>query len=376
MAVGSLLRRSTATVALLALAACTSDVLTPTARVDHGARVNAISRSQQARVAPVETAAAYPAPVEATQPVSGAMSIPAEGVNMDAMLGAEPTAQQPVVGLAQEQSLDIAEGTGSQPVVDGIGTDEVRQVSVPVQAGSPIPPLDGDDPDLPPLAQSQPQQVAMLPRAQNPVLQSEPEPELRSEPRMSRPVPSVMPSGEVACRQALKQLGVVYQDIPAISSGGSCGIAYPIKVSQLSGGIKLKPAITVACPVTVNFAKWVKYELAPSTRYRYLSGLSALENVGGYSCRTMNSRRGAAMSEHARGNAIDLGRLTLNSGKRIDIRSKGLFAFRERGLLKSVRGDSCKYFTTVLGPGSDRYHKDHFHFDLRARKSKYRHCSL
>jgi hypothetical protein len=30
----------------------------------------------------------------------------------------------------------------------------------------------------------------------------------------------------------------------------------------------------------------------------------------------------------------------------------------------------------VLGPGSDRYHKDHFHFDLRARKSGYRHCSL
>ena len=63
-------------------------------------------------------------------------------------------------------------------------------------------------------------------------------------------------------------------------------------------------------------------------------------------------------------------------GKAIVIEKKGFFAFREKGLLKAVRGDSCKYFSTVLGPGSDRFHKDHFHFDLRARKSGYRHCSL
>jgi hypothetical protein len=65
----------------------------------------------------------------------------------------------------------------------------------------------------------------------------------------------------------------------------------------------------------------------------------------------------------------------LKSGKEIDVRKKGFFAFREKGLLKAVRADSCKYFNTVLGPG-DAYHGNHFHFDLRYRKSGYRHCSL
>ena len=120
----------------------------------------------------------------------------------------------------------------------------------------------------------------------------------------------------------------------------------------------------------------MKNELAPSARLRYLSGVRSIHQMSSYSCRTMNSQRGAAMSEHAKGNAIDVGKIVLNSGKEILIRRKGFFAFREKGLLKAVRTDSCKYFTTVLGPGSDRFHKDHFHFDLRMRKSGYRHCSL
>ena len=56
----------------------------------------------------------------------------------------------------------------------------------------------------------------------------------------------------------------------------------------------------------------------------------------------MNSRRGNPMSEHARGNAIDVGKFVLKNGKEIAVRKRGFFAFRERGLLKAVRTDSCK----------------------------------
>jgi hypothetical protein len=80
------------------------------------------------------------------------------------------------------------------------------------------------------------------------------------------------------------------------------------------------------------------------------------------------------MSEHASGNAIDVGKITLNNGQAIAVRKPGFFSFREKSLLKTIRHDSCKYFTTVLGPGSDIHHKDHFHFDLRTRKAGYRHC--
>jgi hypothetical protein len=126
--------------------------------------------------------------------------------------------------------------------------------------------------------------------------------------------------------------------------------------------------------MAVAFAHWVKDELAPAVRKRYLVGIDTIGSMGSYSCRTMNSRRGAPMSEHATGNAIDIGSITLNSGNEILVRKKGFFAFRERSLLKNVRADGCDYFTTILGPGSDANHADHFHFDLRARKSGYRHC--
>ncbi|WP_421873575.1 extensin family protein [Pararhizobium sp.] len=426
MAYVSLFRRPVAVFLLsLSLTTCSTDDLTPPGRVDSSARVSAIkpvnghargSRENPypAAQTPVATFSensddAVPAdpglqgasrrlPMidsEPTQqPLAGGqpMTVPSEGVNMDAMMGVETGSTQ-VVGLAEEQNRDygrgneIAEGNASQPVVGGIGGDSVEQLGGPqgLQVASADP---GYDPDLPPLSAEkqaaeearkaqfldqqqrvmlrknqaqQEQQVAFLPRAGNP---------LESEPDFT----GRMPASEVACRQRLKKLRVEFTDVPRISNGKSCGIDYPIQLTGLSGGIDVKPAVKLNCEVTEAFAKWVKNELAPSARYRYLSGIKTIKPLGGYSCRTMNSKRGNPMSEHAHGNAIDVGKFVLNSGKEIDVRKPGFFAFREKGLLKAVRSDSCKYFNTVLGPGSDPQHKDHFHFDLRERKSGYRHC--
>ncbi|QRI65916.1 extensin family protein [Shinella sp. PSBB067] len=303
------------------------------------------------------------APVQAS---SGVLAIPDGGVNMDDGLGVGR-----VQGLAEAQAGEIAEGNATQVVVDGIGTD------MPQQLGQPgaIPMSDAGAeaegggylrvPDKATTRRRQAgdgEQVAFLPRMSDPTQMPE--------------AMGGMPASERACRQRLQKLGVKFRDVPRISRGRSCGIEWPVELSGLSGGIQIKPAAQVNCQITEAFARWVKQELVPSTRMRYLSGVSAIHQMSSYSCRTMNSQRGAAMSEHAKGNAIDVGKIVLTSGKAIAIERKGFFAFREKGLLKSVRGDSCKYFSTVLGPGSDRFHKDHFHFDLRARKSGYRHCSL
>ena len=37
-------------------------------------------------------------------------------------------------------------------------------------------------------------------------------------------------------------------------------------------------------------------------------------------------------------------------------------------LLRRIYKAGCGYFMTTLGPGSDGYHEDHFHFDTSARK--------
>jgi hypothetical protein len=184
-----------------------------------------------------------------------------------------------------------------------------------------------------------------------------------------------MSGSEVSCRTELKRLGVIFQERQPINDGGVCRIDHPLKVSGFaSGRIKLKPSATLNCQMTLAFAKWVKGDLAPSTRLRYLSGINTIHQASSYSCRTMSNQRGRAMSEHSKGNALDIAKVTLNNGKEIKVQKPGLFAFRQRGLLNSVRSDACSYFTTVLGPGYDIFHRDHFHFDLMQRRSGHRAC--
>ncbi|EUB95770.1 Extensin family protein [Rhizobium sp. CF080] len=336
---------------------------------------------------------------------AGPMTIPEDGVNIDAELGFGPD-ESDVTGLAEEEDSDIAEGVGDQPVVDGIGTDNPRALQPrrqPISQSMPqsmnddrvlVPPkrqgagLQGDlsngnmaNRDMgwgnersiaPPGSRSAAgtQQVAML-RPNNPMIDNG--------PMSQRDMPwqrEVMPQSEVSCRAELRRLGVEFDDRPSIDAGPSCRVPYPVKLSGLSGNIDVKPAVTLNCQTTLAFAKWVKNELAPSARYRYLTGIQKIVPMGGYSCRRMNNsnQRNNPMSEHAKGNAIDIGQIVLKDGHEIDVRKKGLFSMREGGLLKAVRSDSCKYFNTVLGPGSNAEHWNHFHFDLRSRRGGKRYC--
>jgi hypothetical protein len=303
-----------------------------------------------------ETSFISSAPSGPDMPAQNVLAYPvSDGVDMSSMTSALP------------------EGRVDQPVVTGIGTDQPRLAAVPSfeeleAAGTPdrvqIPSADpmrvGSEPAV---VEERPRQLAgLMPRISDPLAKPE--------------WAGGMPASEKACRTRLKRLGVTYRDLPAINNGPGCSIPHPIEVTKLSGGIEIKPAAKLNCAITDAFAQWVKQELAPAVRLRYVSGVRSIHQMSSYSCRTMNSKRGAPMSEHASGNAIDIGKITLNNGNAIKVRKPGLFAFREKNLLNTVRADSCKYFTTVLGPGSDVHHKDHFHFDLRTRKAGYRHCDL
>ena len=99
-----------------------------------------------------------------------------------------------------------------------------------------------------------------------------------------------------------------------------------------------------------------------------------IDQFSSYVCRTRNSQNGAKLSEHAKGSAIDVGRFTLADGTVIEVGFPGKKESRRKQFLKALRDTGCTYFTTVLGPGSDGYHKDHFHFDMAQRRRGYRYC--
>ena len=183
-----------------------------------------------------------------------------------------------------------------------------------------------------------------------------------------------LPASEVQCRKQLDRMGVVYRDLPTISGNGDCGIAHPIEVSRLGGGVKMKPSATLTCEMAETVARWSKKELVPASRLRYFSGIDTIHQASSYSCRWIKGRTGGTLSEHGKGRALDIAQITLNNGKKIIVKKKAFWKFREKGLLQSVRSDGCDYFTTVLGPGYDADHKDHFHFDIKERRSGRRSC--
>ena len=192
-------------------------------------------------------------------------------------------------------------------------------------------------------------------------------------PRMSEPLPQpdFMPDDEASCRRELKKLRVEFRDLDPIREG-ACGIEHPVQVSSI-GSVRMKPAATLTCAMALSFAKWTRNELVPSARRRYLSGVDTIHQGSSYSCRKIADSRGV-LSEHGKGNALDIMRIELNNGRDIDVRKPGLFAFRQRGFLNNVRADGCQYFNTVLGPGYNADHANHFHFDIKQRRNNHVAC--
>src|SRR5690606_19044693 len=47
----------------------------------------------------------------------------------------------------------------------------------------------------------------------------------------------------------------------------------------------------------------------------------------------------------------------------------------EQAFLREAQGGACDIFKTVLGPGYNRFHADHFHLDLMQRKSGKSYCN-
>jgi hypothetical protein len=199
-------------------------------------------------------------------------------------------------------------------------------------------------------------------------------PMMSAYPRFNEPAPPTitMSADEIACRRDLQKLGVQFRSLAPIDDGGACRIDFPVEVSAI-GSVRMKPAATLSCDMAATFARWTRKELVPSARWRYLSGVKTIHQGSSYSCRNIRGSRGKP-SQHSVGNALDIMRIELNNGKDIDVRKPGWFAFRQRGFLNNVRADGCDYFTTVLGPGYDYDHRNHFHFDIMPRKNGYVAC--
>jgi hypothetical protein len=93
-----------------------------------------------------------------------------------------------------------------------------------------------------------------------------------------------------------------------------------------------------------------------------------------YKCRRRNGNANAKYSEHAFANAIDFLGIGFDDGSSMEIKIRKGDSDPMRAFQAAIRGGSCAYFTTVIGPMTNEYHDDHLHLDLAERKNGYRLC--
>jgi hypothetical protein len=170
----------------------------------------------------------------------------------------------------------------------------------------------------------------------------------------------------------------------ALAGQGMCGADHPVKVSAFSlrglftasapgffgrGNdellIRLNQTATMTCPMTAAMTDWLENVVQPSAMARFGQPVIEVRSMGTYACRSMNHQRGARLSEHAFANAIDIGGFRLADGTLITLAKdwKG-GGMPTQFFLREVHAGACRFFSTVLGPGYNALHYDHFHFDL------------
>jgi hypothetical protein len=111
--------------------------------------------------------------------------------------------------------------------------------------------------------------------------------------------------------------------------------------------------------------KWMLDVVQPAAWARFKQPVTQIDTMGSYGCRPINNKSGAKLSEHAFGNAIDIGGFRLADGRSVTLLkgwTKG--DEQEKGFLREAHIGACDHFTTVLGPGSNPLHANHFHVDL------------
>jgi hypothetical protein len=133
--------------------------------------------------------------------------------------------------------------------------------------------------------------------------------------------------------------------------------------------IELKPAPVLRCSFAESLAGWLRDEAAPLVG-KLGADLRSVQTYDDFECRGRNRVVGAKLSEHGKGNAVDLRAFTLSDGRALTLTDVTV----AKDFRNEVRESACHRFTTVLGPGSDSHHEGHIHLDLIDRHHGYRMC--
>ncbi len=182
-----------------------------------------------------------------------------------------------------------------------------------------------------------------------------------------RPEPKQAPRSPVSpaqCYASLDRLpGLKYRRLPDRQEGPACGRVAALQL--LDVGVPMRGLGPMTCPMAAGVHRWLRSVAEPAAQRHMGARLVAIDTYGTYACRPRNNMAGARPSEHGTANAVDIAAFHFSDGRRVTVLdgwSRGSAA--ERAFLRTAHRGACGIFQVVIGPDGDRYHANHFHFDM------------
>jgi hypothetical protein len=175
------------------------------------------------------------------------------------------------------------------------------------------------------------------------------------------------PAEEQACvsSRVVRESPFVHASRSTLGGPSPCGAQIPFEMNGTSDGrVLLKPTAMLRCPMVPAVERWLATVVEPAARAQFGVPLAELKVAASYACRPMNHQVGGRLSEHGFANALDVSAFILADGRQVAVKTGWNGSPQERAFLRAVHRGGCDTFSTVLGPDADRFHHDHFHFDL------------
>lgn len=170
-------------------------------------------------------------------------------------------------------------------------------------------------------------------------------------------------SDPAECRAVLERSGVPFTALDPAGEGACRRDDRTVLDETL-----LSPSAPPAtCAIGAAFELWLRRGVGPAAEELLGSPVARIEHFGAYSCRRLYGRAEGRWSEHATGNAIDIGAFVLADGRRIAVLGGWNGNGDEAAFLHRVRDEACQVFGTVLSPDYNAAHADHFHLDQAVR---------
>lgn len=184
------------------------------------------------------------------------------------------------------------------------------------------------------------------------------------EPQLAGASLSQLAGNPELCFFALAKEGLPLERRQDMPIHGGCGMTGAGETEQLT--LRYQPPVKATCGVLAALTLWEREVVEPAATRHLGQEIASIQQWGTFACRNRNHRIAGPRSEHARGNAIDIGGFALADGGKVSVQRDWGKKTPSGRFLAEVHRGACRYFNGVIGPDDGPPHHDHFHLDMGA----------